>query len=43
MCLLWIFPEVIDLTVGMGAELGVVLESEVVLQDGGYQAGSFFF
>ena len=39
MCLLWIFPEVIDLTVGMGAEFGVVLESEVVLQDGGYQAG----
>lgn len=23
----------------MGAEFGVVLESEVVLQDGGYQAG----
>jgi len=34
-----IFPEVIDLAEGVGAEFGVVLESEVVLQDGGYQAG----
>ena len=25
--------------VGVGAEFGVVLESEVVLQDGGYQVG----
>ena len=33
-----ILPEVIDLTVGMGAELWVVLESEVVLQDGSNEA-----
>ena len=39
MCLLWIFPEVIDLTVGMGAKAGAVGETEVVLQDGGDQEG----
>ena len=39
MCLLWIFPEVIDLAVGMGAKAGAVGEAEVVLQDGGNQAG----
>ena len=39
MCLLWIFPEVIDLTVGMGAKAGAVGEAEVVLQDGGDEAG----
>ena len=39
MCLLWIFPEVIDLTVGMGAKAGAVGETEVVLQDGGNQTG----
>jgi len=34
-----LLPEVIDLAVGVGAELCVVLEAEVVLQDGGNQAG----
>mgnify|MGYP003230105321 FL=1 len=29
----------IDLAVGVGAELGVVLESEVVLQDGDNETG----
>ena len=39
MCLLWIFPEVIDLAVGVGHQVGVFLEAEVVLQDGGDQEG----
>lgn len=39
MCLLWIFSEVIDLAVGMGHQVGVFLEAEVVLQDGGDQEG----
>lgn len=39
MCLLRILPEVIDLAVGMGAEAGAFGESEVVLQDGGNEAG----
>ena len=39
MCLLWIFPEVIDLAVGVGHQVGALLEAEVVLQDGGDQEG----
>ena len=39
MCLLWIFPEVIDLAVGVGNQVGVLLEAEVVLEDGGDQEG----
>ena len=39
MCLLWIFPEVIQLAVGVGAKAGAVVEAEVVLQDGGNEAG----
>jgi len=27
MCLLWFFPEVIDLAVGVGNQMGVVLEA----------------
>ena len=34
-----ILPEVIDFAVGVGAEPGVVLEAEVVLQNGGDEAG----
>ena len=32
-------PEVIDFAVGMSAKAGAVVEAEVVLQDGGNQAG----
>ena len=39
MCLLWIFPEVIHLAVGVGAKAGAVGESEVVFQDGSNEAG----
>lgn len=39
MCLLWIFPEIIDLAVSMGHQVGVLLEAEVVLEDGGDQEG----
>ena len=39
MCLLWIFPEVIDLAVGVGTKAGAVGEAEVILQDGGNEAG----
>ena len=39
MCLLWIFPEVIDLAVGVGHQAGIVLVAEVALQDGGDQEG----
>ena len=39
MCFLWVFPEVIDLAVGVGNQMGVLLEAEVVLQDGGDQEG----
>ncbi len=38
MCLLLIFPEVIDLAVGVGAKAGAVGEAEVVLQVGGDEA-----
>lgn len=34
-----ILPEVIDLAVGMSAKAGAVGEAEVVLQDGGNEAG----
>lgn len=34
-----ILPEVIDFAVGVGAEAGVVLEADVVLQVGGDEAG----
>ncbi len=39
MCLLWIFPEVIDFAVGVGHQVGILLEAEVILQDGGDQEG----
>ncbi|MBR4822485.1 MAG: hypothetical protein IKZ71_04980, partial [Bacteroidales bacterium] len=34
-----ILPEVIDLAVGVGNQVGVFLEAEVILQDGGDQEG----
>ena len=39
MCLLWIFPEVIDLAEGVGHQTGILLETEVVFEDGGNQEG----